>query len=61
MGITKVTMDQWSYFKYLKKQYWPGSRLGRPILSSAPLRGGGAPLCIGKQEVGTYIYIAGRV
>jgi hypothetical protein len=25
------------------KQYWPGSRLGRPILSSAPRRGGEDP------------------
>jgi hypothetical protein len=35
-----------------------GSRLGWPILSSAPRRGGEGdpPLCIGKQEVGTYIY-----
>jgi hypothetical protein len=36
--------------------HWPGSRAERPILSSAPRGGGGPPLYIGKQEVGTYIY-----
>ncbi len=42
----------------INSQYWPGSRAKRPILSSTP-RGGGEgdpPMCIGKQEVGTYIY-----
>jgi hypothetical protein len=44
-------------FSVLCTQYWPGSHLGRPVLSSAPRGGGGGPpLCIYKQEVGTYIY-----
>jgi hypothetical protein len=37
-------------------QYGPGSRAERPIPSSALRGGGGTPLCIGKREVGTYIY-----
>ncbi len=39
-------------------QYGPGSRAERPILPSALREGGGwgPPLCIGKREVGTYIY-----
>ncbi len=38
-------------------QFQAVSRLGWPILSSAPWgEGGGIPLCIGKKEVGTYIY-----
>ncbi len=40
-----------------EKQFWPGSHLGWPILSSTPWGEGegGTPLYIGKQEVGTYI------
>jgi hypothetical protein len=46
------------YTSFYNHQYWPGSRAERPILSSAPRGGGGRgpPLCIGIQEVGTYIY-----
>jgi hypothetical protein len=42
-------------FNILFPQYRPDSRLGQSHFS--PLRGvgGGPPLCIGKQEVGTYI------
>jgi hypothetical protein len=44
------------YFRNFS-QYRPGSRLGQSHFSlRSAARGGGPPLCIGKQEVGTYIY-----
>ncbi len=43
--------------KKKKIQYQPSSLLGQSDFSPCSVAGGGGtPLCIGKQEVGTYIY-----
>jgi hypothetical protein len=48
-----------------KIQYWPGSHLGRLILSSAPRGGGGDTLCIlasrrwGPTYIASYTHILG--
>jgi hypothetical protein len=41
---------------HITHQYRPDSRLGQLHFSRRSAARGGTPLCIGKQEVGTYIY-----